>query len=179
MPASFESRRCCIRAGTVMPISSAIRMATVADATKPSPRIFHATESRGLEQYGPIQLSSEPEHAEQDRDRDPLQAPRGSLTRGDPVPESECNRSTLERKRRGLNEKDQDHQRAADCQQESAAIGGEFLGWFGEWLTDGASATLFTPTAQCAVEFETAARTDSQAFTSMKSNRSNRSNRTY
>jgi len=46
------------------------------------------------------------------------------------------------------------------------------VGWFRERLTDGASATFFATTAQCAVKFETAARTSSQAFTSKK-------NRTY
>jgi len=40
------------------------------------------------------------------------------------------------------------------------------VGWFRERLTNGASATLFTTTAQGAVEFKAAARTDSQAFTS-------------
>jgi len=49
------------------------------------------------------------------------------------------------------------------------------VGWFRERFTDGASATLFTTTAQSAVEFEAAARTNSQAFTSIK----NRTNRSY
>jgi hypothetical protein len=53
------------------------------------------------------------------------------------------------------------------------------VGWSGERFTDSACATLFTTVAQCAVEFEPAARTNSQISYPRVINMSHKSYRTY
>jgi len=64
-----------------------------------------------------------------------------------------------------LDQKDEDCKGAGDGEHQRAAIRRKFVSWSGKWLTNGASATLFTTSAQSAVELEAAARTDSQAVT--------------
>jgi hypothetical protein len=117
-----------------------------------------------LQSNGLIQLSSEYQDSDEERNRNPLQAPGCGFTCRDPGPESVRVGTILKKAEDRLDEKNKDHERTAGGQNQRPSIGWEFVSWSGKRLSDGARTTLSTTTAQCAVEFKTAARTDSQTF---------------